>query len=60
MAGKYTEAQAKATRKWQDKTVTIQIRVTEDEREWIRNKAQANGQSLNEYVKECLGIKKRA
>lgn len=58
MGSKYTEAQAKATRKWQDKTVAIQVRVTEDEREYIRTKAQSNGQNLSEYIREVLGLKR--
>lgn len=54
MAGKYTEAQAKASRKYQSKTVSIQIRVTEEKREEYRKQAKAKGMSLSEYIIDKL------
>lgn len=50
MAGKYTEAQAKASRKYQSKTVTIQIRVTEEQRERYKRLAEEQGVSLTKYI----------
>lgn len=50
MAEKYTEAQAKATRKYLAKTVAIQIRVTEEQREKYRQEAEALGLSLQQYI----------
>lgn len=50
MANKYTDAQAKATRKYLSKTVSIQIRLTPEEREKIRAKADAQGLSLAQYI----------
>lgn len=54
MAGTYTKAQANATRKYLAKTVSIQIRVTEEKREEIRAKAEARGESLTEYIKKAI------
>lgn len=50
MANKYTEAQARASRKYQEKTVAIQIRVTHDQREKYRAEANSLGMSLNQYI----------
>lgn len=50
MANKYTEAQARASRKYQSKTVSIQIRVTEEQREKYRAAAAEMGLSLTQYI----------
>lgn len=50
MAEKYTEAQAKASRKYQSKTVAIQIRVTEEQRDKYRQEAAELGLSLQQYI----------
>ena len=49
-----TEAQRRAPRKYQDKTVTIQIRVPEEKREEYRAAADAKGLSLTKYIIELL------
>lgn len=54
MGNKYTEAQAKATKKYLSKTVAIQIRVTEEEREKYRLAAEKNNMSLSQYIKYLL------
>ena len=50
MANKYTEAQAKASKKYQSKTVAIQIRVTEEQREKYKQEAIKNNMSLSQYI----------
>lgn len=54
MASKYTEAQARATRKYLSKTVSIQIRVTEEEREQYKKAAAKHNMSLTQYIKYLL------
>ncbi|MDO4479057.1 MAG: DUF1778 domain-containing protein [Lachnospiraceae bacterium] len=54
MAGNYTEAQKKATLKYMSKTVSIQIRVTSDQREKYRKAAEAQGLSLSQYIIKLL------
>lgn len=49
-----TEAQRRASRKYQDKTVTIQIRVPKEKREEYRSAAEAKGLSLTKYIIELL------
>lgn len=50
MAEKYTEAQAKATRKYLAKTVAIQVRVTDEQREKYKKAADELGMSLQQYI----------
>ena len=54
MANKYTEAQARATRKYQDKMVSIQIRVPEEKREQYKKAATRNNMSLSQYIINLL------
>ena len=49
-----TEAQRLASRKYQGKTVTIQIRVPKEKREEYRAAAEAKGLSLTKYIIELL------
>lgn len=49
-----TEAQRRASRKYQEKTVTIQIRVPKEKREEYRDAAEAKGLSLTKYIIELL------
>jgi predicted HicB family RNase H-like nuclease len=54
MAGKYTEAQKKASQKYDSRFETIRIRVTPEQKiEYIR-RAEASGKSLTQYVIECI------
>lgn len=50
MAEKYTEAQKRASLKYQAKTVAVQIRVTEEQREKYRQEAAELGLSLQQYI----------
>lgn len=54
MGNKYTEAQAKATRKYLAKTVSIQIRVTEEQRDKYKAAASNKGMSLSQYIISLL------
>lgn len=54
MANKYTEAQARASRKYQAKTVAIQVRVTEEQRNKYKELAASHGKSLNQYIVDLL------
>lgn len=54
MAEKYTEAQKKATLKYQSKTVAIQFRVPEEKRTAYQERAEAAGQSLSQYIIDIL------
>ena len=54
MANKYTEAQKRATLKYQADTVSIQIRVTPEKREQYKLKAQSKGLSLTQLIIKLL------
>ena len=49
-----SEAQRRASRKYQDKTVTIQIRVPKEKRDEYRAAADDKGLSLTKYIIELL------
>lgn len=46
----FTEAQAKAHRKYMESRATIQLNTTEDMREVIKDRAAALGLSVNAYI----------
>lgn len=46
----FTEAQAKAHKKYMEGVATIQLRTTDDMRESIKDRAAALGLSVNAYV----------
>ncbi len=54
MADKYTEAQKRASLKYQADTVTIQIRVAPEKREEYRAKAKAKGLDLTKLIIKLL------
>ena len=54
MANKYTEAQKKATLKYQADKVKIQLLVTPDQREAYRAMANSKGLSLQKYIISLL------
>lgn len=54
LAEKYTEARARSIRKYLDKTVAIQIRVTEEKRDQYKRSAQEKGLSLTQYIIKLL------
>ena len=49
---KYTEAQAKAVKKYLEKNslVSFGFRVTAEDRDMIRNQAEKNGKSITAYI----------
>lgn len=46
----FTEAQAKAHKKYMEGVATIQLRTTDDMRESIKDRAAALGLSVNTYI----------
>lgn len=54
MAEKYTEAQKRASLKYQADTVTIQIRVKPEQREAYKAKAKAQGLNLTQLIVKLL------
>lgn len=54
MAEKYTEAQKKASLKYQSKTVAIQFRVSQEKRALYQEKAEAEGKSLSQFIIDTL------
>jgi predicted HicB family RNase H-like nuclease len=55
MGGKYTEAQNKATQKYiKNAYDTIPIRVPKGKREIYKQRAEAEGKSLNQYIVDCV------
>lgn len=46
----FTEAQAKAHKKYMEGVATIQLRTTDEQREAIKDRAAALGLSVNAYV----------
>ena len=54
MAEKYTEAQKRASLKYQADTVTIQIRVKPEQREAYKSKAKAKGLNLTQLITKLL------
>lgn len=49
MGAEYSEAQKRASLKYMSQTVAIQLRVTKEQREKYRAKAEAKGLSLAKY-----------
>lgn len=54
MGNKYTEAQKKATLKYQENKVKIQILVTPEQREKYRAMASSRGLSLTQLIIKLL------
>lgn len=54
MGGKYTETQKRATLKYQEDKVKIQILVTPDQREKYRELAKSKGLNLTQLIVKLL------
>lgn len=54
MGAKYTQAQAKAAKKYIDKLEEIKFRVPIGKKEEYRQRAGAKGKSLNQYIIDCI------
>lgn len=50
----FTEAQAKAHKKYMETVATIQIRTTADRRELIKAHAEAQGESVNSFINRAI------
>lgn len=50
----FTEAQAKANKKYLEKFADVKVRMTPDERETIKNHAQSRGESVNGFIKRAI------
>ena len=50
----FTEAQAKAHKKYMEAVATIQIRTTADRRELIKAHAEAHGESANALINRAI------
>ena len=50
MAGKYTEAQAKASREYLKNLDEIRIRIPKGKKEEYKQMAAAEGKSLNQFI----------
>ena len=59
MAEKYTEAQKRASYKYQSDKVKIQILVTPEQRERYRALAEAKGLSLTQLIVKLLEAEKK-
>lgn len=49
-----TEAQKRAQKKYMENVATIQIRTTPDQRDQIRIRAAADGQSVNAWIIQAI------
>ncbi len=54
MSGTYTEARARAVKKYLDARATVSLRISKDEKERIERAAAAVGLSVNNYVKAAV------
>ena len=54
MGGKYTEAQKKATLKYQENKSVIKITVTPDQKEKYKKLAESKGLSLTQLIVKLL------
>lgn len=54
MGAKYTQAQAAASKKHLAKLEEIKIRVPKGKKEEYKQKAEAAGKSLNQYIIDCI------
>lgn len=50
----FTEAQARANKKYLGQFVDVKIRVLPDERDTIKSHAQARGESVNGFIKRAI------
>lgn len=50
----FTEAQAKAHKKYMETVATIQIRTTADRRALIKAHAEAQGESVNGFINRAI------
>jgi predicted DNA binding CopG/RHH family protein len=50
MAGKYTEAQHKATQNYRNKNAQLNLTITQEEKNLIQNKASLKGISIKKYL----------
>ena len=50
----FTEAQAKAHKKYMEAVATIQSRTTADRRELIKAHAEAHGESVNAFINRAI------
>ena len=50
MSGKYTEAQAKATREYLKNLDEIKLRIPKGKKEEYKRMAEAAGKSLNQFI----------
>lgn len=57
MGKEYTEAQARATRKYQEKFATVKFRTTQENKERYTKIARESNTSLNTYILEALDEK---
>lgn len=54
MTGKYTEAQARAIKKYMGARATVSLRISKEEKERLERAAASVGQSVNGYVKTAV------
>lgn len=54
MGGKYTEAQARSSKKYLEKFSEIRIRLQPEEKKQIYEDAEAAGKSANQYIIDKL------
>ena len=50
----FTEAQAKAHKKYMESVATIQVRTTAERRDLIKAHAESQGQSVNAYINQAI------
>ena len=50
----FTEAQARAHKKYISNFVEVKVRMTSDKRETVRDHAEAIGESLNVYINRAI------
>ena len=50
----FTEAQAKAHKKYMEKVATLQIRTTAERRDQIKAHAESRGESVNGFINRAI------
>ena len=54
MGAQYTEAQAKASKKYLERLEEFKLRLPQGKKAEYKQRAKAEGKSLNQYIIDCI------